>query len=298
MLALVVGLGLVAYRGGTRRARERAERTRLEAEVAERTAEIEAARTELEAQADALRERTDALDAALATQEALVAQLQEATDTRARAFAGITHDLRTPLAVVVASLDGALSRGALGTDDREEVGAARRSADVLGQLSDALSEAAQHETGRTPVRTGPLDVAALARDVVAEQAVLFERREQSVSVEGDHAAWAEADARSVRRVLTNLLDNARRYAPEGGGRDGRGPGAGRAGPGRDRGPGHRAGVRGGLCASGVRAVRPGRGAAGVVAGGAGAGAVDRARRGRGDGRVGAGRAGGRAGSWR
>ena len=202
VLGVILGLGLVAYRGGVRRAHERARGARLAREVAERTAELERQSAEL--------------DAARAAQAELAAGLREAAGHRARAFAGVTHDLRTPLSVVVASIDGILGRDGVQDEDRAEAEAARRAADHLVRLSASLGEAARHESGRFSLALAPLDVAALARDVVAEQAVLFERLGVSAHVEGDVEAWARADAWAVRRVLANLLDNAGKFTPEGG----------------------------------------------------------------------------------
>ncbi len=198
--AVGVGVGLVV---SLQQSRD------LQRRVYERTAEIESARADQERQADALEE-------ALATQAAQASALQEAAENRARAFAGVTHDLRTPLAVVLASLDGALARDGLAPDDRMEVEAARRASDALVRLSASLGEAARHEAGQFSITTSPLDVAALARDVVAEQAVLFDRLGVSVHTEGDAEVWVRADAWAVRRVLTNLLDNAGKFTPDGG----------------------------------------------------------------------------------
>ena len=202
ILGVVLGLGVVAYRGGVRRARMRAENVRLEEEVAERTAELEA--------------QARQLDAARATQAAQAADLRIAAENRARVLAGVTHDLRTPLSVVVASLDGVLGRDGLAEDDRAEVEAARRAADGLVRLSASLGEAARHEAGRFPLSLAPLDVAALARDVVTEQAILLDRLGITVGTGGEHEIWAQADAWAVRRILTNLLDNAGKFTPGGG----------------------------------------------------------------------------------
>ncbi len=60
----------------------------------------------------------------------------------------------------------------------------------------------------------PVDLAALLRGVVGDVGELAAAKHIAVSLDGPDAAPCAIDATSVRRALTNLIDNAVRYAPD------------------------------------------------------------------------------------
>ncbi|MCF4165549.1 HAMP domain-containing histidine kinase [Zavarzinia compransoris] len=143
----------------------------------------------------------------------LVAAVNDAFDRVAAAFAherrfvaDAAHELKTPIAVLRARLDGLADR---------EI-AARLGADVerLGRIVERLLTSARLDQAQAPLVA--LDLVALARDVVAEGAPLalargreldFRAPEGAVATNGDAAALAEA--------LRNLIDNAVRHAAPG-----------------------------------------------------------------------------------
>jgi len=63
---------------------------------------------------------------------------------------------------------------------------------------------------------GPVDIAALLRDSVGQLLVLADQRRVDVGFEGRITPLVTAPAAELRSVFDNLIDNAVRYAPEGG----------------------------------------------------------------------------------
>ena len=147
------------------------------------------------------------------------AQLERATESRARLMRGVSHDLRNPLGAIdgYAQLleDGVM--GPLLPTQRESVTRIRRSVrSLLGLVGDIL-ELAQAEEGQLSVRSRPTDVGAVIRDAAEEHRAAATAAGHSFHVEiADRLPTIGTDAARVRQVLGNLLSNAVKYTPAGG----------------------------------------------------------------------------------
>ncbi|MGI9019593.1 MAG: ATP-binding protein [Solirubrobacterales bacterium] len=131
---------------------------------------------------------------------------------RERRFVGdASHELRTPIAVIKAELEGALRSGELGPDAREAVAAAVEECDSLAALAEDLLVLARSADGELPVRREPLDTTKLlegTRDRFADRAA---ERGRTIRVVPDGAHELNADPLRMRQALGNLVDNALRH---------------------------------------------------------------------------------------
>jgi signal transduction histidine kinase len=85
--------------------------------------------------------------------------------------------------------------------------------DMVGTLLDASRIAA----GQFTVRTAPVDLRALVRQMVERTAEhLDERHELQLEEDGADPLMGEWDGLRVQQALRDLLDNAVRYSPAGG----------------------------------------------------------------------------------
>jgi signal transduction histidine kinase len=134
-------------------------------------------------------------------------KLQRDDELKRRLFMNLSHDLRTPLAVVRG--EAAMLRGS-GRMDDDDAALARveRNAAALSQLADQLLDLARLEAGQMPVRARACDVGAIARDVAAQLAPAGESRVRT-RVEGERVV-ARVDPAHLQRIVTNLVANALR----------------------------------------------------------------------------------------
>ena len=144
----------------------------------------------------------------------LLARLERALD-RERAFiADAAHELRTPLTAVGLQLQ-VLERVPAGAEREQALerlkAGVQRAVRLVGQLLD-LARQDDAAAGRSPAR---VDLAAVAREVVVEQAQHAEARGIDLGLEAS-AAEVEGDAEALRVALGNLVDNAIRHSPGGG----------------------------------------------------------------------------------
>jgi PAS domain S-box-containing protein len=134
----------------------------------------------------------------------------EASSHELEAFSySVSHDLRTP----VRSIDGfsqALLEDfgdRLGDEGKENILRVRRAAQRMSQLIDDLLELSR--TSRTQLHHQEVDLSAMAAEVVDELRAAQPGRQVEVVIAGRVMAWG--DARLLRVVLQNLLDNAWKY---------------------------------------------------------------------------------------
>ncbi|GAB4401885.1 MAG: sensor histidine kinase [Rhodoferax sp.] len=150
---------------------------------------------------------------ALATAlNALLDAVRRSLSQEKRFLNDAAHQLRTPLAGLISQTELALRERdnpqALQLRLAKVLEGAQRSAHLVHQLL-AL---ARHEID---VPLAPLNLAALVRDVAREWAPRALAQQQDLGFEGLEHAWVLGEPMLLRELLTNLLDNALRYAGPG-----------------------------------------------------------------------------------
>ncbi len=144
--------------------------------------------------------------------EAQIESLRAIDEARANLVTVVTHDLRTPLAVIRASLElaGAAAREA-GTSaaDRWEREALEQ-VDRIDRTIDSIIASLRVLRGERPTLT-PVVVDEIVDGTLASLAPLF-RRHALVSTFTERPLVAVASADVLRRILEYLLENAAKYA--------------------------------------------------------------------------------------
>lgn len=170
-LAIYLATRLLVQRVRMEEAQEA--KTELERRVADRTAQLEAANKELES------------------------------------FSySVSHDLRAPLRAIdgYALMIEEDCSARLDDEGRRLLGVVRESAAQMARLIDDLLRFSQ--VGRRPLAVAPLDMSALAREVVAELGGAYPKTRVDLEV----LPSAVGDRALLRQVWTNLIGNALKYS--------------------------------------------------------------------------------------
>jgi signal transduction histidine kinase len=149
-------------------------------------------------------------------ESALRAELEELRGRMARRaefVAAVAHDLRTPLASIVGSVQTLQHRNAeLSPEQRGQlVAVIGREADRLARLIGDVFDTARIETDSFPYTFAAVDVGAVVTEAV-ESALAGGARTVSGLVEPD-LPEVRGDRDRLRQVLSNLIDNAVRFSP-------------------------------------------------------------------------------------
>jgi two-component system OmpR family sensor kinase/two-component system sensor histidine kinase BaeS len=140
----------------------------------------------------------------------------ERNEAQRRALlADVTHELRTPVAVIQGNLEGLLD--GVYPADEAHLAPILDETRVLSRLIDDLRTLSLAESGALELHREPTDLAVLASEALASFRPQAEAAGVSLhaSVNGD-LPLLEVDAVRVREVLTNLIGNALRHTPAGG----------------------------------------------------------------------------------
>jgi signal transduction histidine kinase len=136
---------------------------------------------------------------------------------RAAFLAAVSHELRSPLNAVLGFADVLVTEvdGPLSPSAKEEVEQIRGSgAHLLGLINDILEFSAL-ESGQLRLSRGKVDLYLVAAEVVREAAGVLVGKPVSVSLSGDPGVLANADARRLRQIIQNLVDNAIKFTQRG-----------------------------------------------------------------------------------
>src|SRR5262249_6481317 len=152
--------------------------------------------------------------------EAERAALQRATERQKDEFiTNVSHDLRTPLTGIKASIGVVLANEPPGTPEpiHRMLVNVDLAADRMGQLVADLLELSRLQAGRVQLRPAQTDLRRLALAVTQAIEPLAQGRGQRVEVDVPEAPVpATVDADRLERALLNLLSNAHKYGREGG----------------------------------------------------------------------------------
>jgi signal transduction histidine kinase len=151
------------------------------------------------------------------TLNAMMARLETSFAALRRFVADASHELKTPLTVMRAGVERAL------TDPRTSVEALVPLEETLQEvrrmteLVDALLTLARVDEGRMELHREPTDLRALVAEVYETAQMLGEEAGLTVTFEQpDEPVIAEVDAGRTRQLVMNLMTNAVKYTPTGG----------------------------------------------------------------------------------
>jgi len=144
----------------------------------------------------------------------MTARLQASDDQRRRLLADVTHELRTPLAVIRGNLEGIVD-GVYAADE-EHISTVLEETRVMARLLDDLQILSTADAGALGLNREPTDLGALADEVVAAFAPAAAAADVALSASSDSLAEIDVDPLRIRQVLENLVANALRHTPAGG----------------------------------------------------------------------------------
>ncbi len=146
-----------------------------------------------------------------------ITELRKLETMRRDFVTNVSHELRTPVAVILANSETLLS------DDLSDPAHARRFIEALNRNADRISrliadllDISRLEAGRFALDLEPVSPFGVALHVIDSLEDKVSARRQSVDLDVDIDLLVLADSKALDQILFNLLDNAIKYAGDGG----------------------------------------------------------------------------------
>ena len=150
----------------------------------------------------------------IASMNGLIARLKEAFASQQRFVQDAAHELRTPLTALKLQVENLRQR--LGNAAAEDVSRLEAGIERMQRLVEQLLRLARQEAAPLQDAAQPVDLAQVLRESLHDLVPLAEARGIDLGLTVAEPALVRADARDLRSVFDNLLDNALRYTPAGG----------------------------------------------------------------------------------
>jgi two-component system sensor histidine kinase/response regulator len=164
---------------------------------------------------------TIALGRARGDAENALRQAKEAAEVANRSkgefLARMTHDLRTPLNVILGFAELLLDDAALQRPHRDNLKRIYRSGQYLLELIDNVLEMSRLESGRTPINTSRFDLFELLDSLRQMLQLSAESKglELAFEIGPDVPRYVTGDRAKLHQVLINLLENGIKFAASG-----------------------------------------------------------------------------------
>jgi len=148
--------------------------------------------------------------------DTLANTLEDNQQTRQRWIADISHELRTPVAILRAELE-ALKEG-VRPSTPDAIDSIHTEILHLNKLIDDLHEVSLSDIGELSCQMADVDVGEILDMVVAQFARRFEEKNIALDHEpGTQQRWRiQGDTQRLLQLFTNLLENSLRYTDSGG----------------------------------------------------------------------------------
>lgn len=148
-----------------------------------------------------------------------IEKIKSVENLRQELIANVSHDLRTPLAIMRGYIETILMKeeSLSKAEKRHYLELVLSSSERLAYLVSQLFEYSKLEANEIKPKKEPFFIADLAQDVFAKYQLMAEKKDIKITlVVPQSLPLVFADIALVERVLQNLMDNALKFTPSGG----------------------------------------------------------------------------------
>jgi PAS domain S-box-containing protein len=153
--------------------------------------------------------------AALETQQAAIAELEQLNRSKSRFLSTISHEFRTPLTAIIGYSELLASNAADPAQVAEDAAVIHREASRLNRMVDDVLVVDRLDANRMPLDATPVDLNTIVRNVAETFRPLTDKHHLALDLD-PALPPIPGDADRLAQAVTNLISNAVKYSPTGG----------------------------------------------------------------------------------
>lgn len=147
----------------------------------------------------------------------MFARLEQSFAAQQRFVAEASHELKTPLMVLRAGVERALTSANAPAESLEPLDQSLEEINRMSELVDSLLMLARADEGRAPLAVQECDLRDLVSEAAETAQILGDEKNLAVATQiPDKPVVLAVDQTRIRQLLLNLITNAVKYTPAGG----------------------------------------------------------------------------------
>lgn len=146
-------------------------------------------------------------------------KLKEVENLRRELIANVSHDLRTPIAIIRGYIETLQMKEEIITAEerKQYINTVKESSERLERLVNELFELSKLEANQVVAKKEPFIISELVSDISNKYKLLAESKNIQINTHlSKELSPVFADISLIERVLQNLIDNALKFTPNGG----------------------------------------------------------------------------------
>ena len=162
------------------------------------------------------KESRDEITQLAETFDGMLGEMEEAFEREKRFTSDVAHELRTPVAVILAQCGECLRDETLTERQRQELGIIEKKAREISDTIGNLLFLTRADQGRQALQREMVDIGELTRLAAVQEEFLAEEQGRKVEIvcEVPEELWAFVDETLYIRMISNLISNAVFYGKE------------------------------------------------------------------------------------